>query len=208
MPTDGKSDTRALLWFSATLIALVSNLDNLAVGVAFGARGTRIPATSNLIIAAVTMAGTASSIASGRALSQLIPDSSASAFGSLIIIVIGATTVLASVSTFRAPTGNPPPGLAQLPSGQHNQTITSHRQALVLGAALSLNNVGAGVGAGIAGISPVTTTVLAGAISFLCVGGGALVGRSLAQALLGQHAPLIGGLALISVGALMLPGLR
>jgi putative Mn2+ efflux pump MntP len=37
-----------VLWLSAVLIAVVSNLDNLAAGVAFGMRDTRIAAAPNV----------------------------------------------------------------------------------------------------------------------------------------------------------------
>ena len=92
-----------MLWLPAVLIAAVSNLDNLAVGVAFGMRGTRITAAPNLIIAAVTMTATAAAMTSGRALADLIPSVLAASLGSVIIIAIGAWTVPASLSAVRAP---------------------------------------------------------------------------------------------------------
>jgi putative Mn2+ efflux pump MntP len=76
----------------------------------------------------------------------------------------------------------------------------------VLGVALSLNNVGTGVGAGIAGVPPLATTVLAGAISLLCVGGGCRTGWSTARPVLGRRAPLAAGLVLVGIGAAMLSG--
>jgi putative Mn2+ efflux pump MntP len=82
---------------------LASNVDNLAVGVAFGVQGARIAAIQNMIIAALTMTGTALAVSSGRALSLLISPSAASKLGSLIIIAIGAGTLLASLSAFRTP---------------------------------------------------------------------------------------------------------
>lgn len=93
----------AVLLLSAVLVATVSNLDNLAVGTAFGMRGTRIAVVPNVIIAAVTMAGTAGAMTSGDALSGLMPPSLASALGGLIIIAIGAGTLLASLRTVRVP---------------------------------------------------------------------------------------------------------
>jgi putative Mn2+ efflux pump MntP len=88
----------------AILIAAVSNLDNLAVGVAFGLRDTKITAIPNVIIAAVTMTATAAAMTSGRVLSELIPSVAAASLGSLIIIAIGAWTAIASLSAVRART--------------------------------------------------------------------------------------------------------
>ena len=83
--------------------------------------------------------------------------------------------------------------------------MLSWREAVLLAIALSLNNVGTGVGAGIAGIPPLMTTVLAGAFSLLCVGGGSQVGR-LAGPLVGRHARLVAGLGLVCLGGAMLAG--
>ena len=203
-----------MLWLSAALVASVSNLDNLAVGVAFGMRNTRIPARSNLLIAAVTMAGTAGAMTGGRALASLAWPSLASALGSSIICAIGVFTVVASLRAMRAATVTLVGGHRDL----HAQgdllsgdvaagEVTSARNALVLGVALALNNVGAGVGAGAAGISPMATTLLAGALSLICLGGGSRIGWCLGLPLIGRWAPLTAGLILLGVGSLGLAGM-
>jgi putative Mn2+ efflux pump MntP len=179
----------------ALLIAAVSNLDNLSVGVAVGVFGSRIAAVPNMIIAAMTMAGTAAAMSSGHALSKLVATRTAASLGSVIIIGVGAATIVASLAAVRTPRRSPE---------FHN----SYREALALGFALSLNNIGAGVGAGIAGVPPLATTLFAGAFSLLCVGGGSWTGKSLARPVLGNRAPLVSGLALVAIGIAMLPGVR
>jgi putative Mn2+ efflux pump MntP len=94
-----------VLWLSAMLIAWVSNLDNLAAGFAFGMRDRRVMLMPNVVIALVTMAGTAVAVGFGRALSRLLPVAAASAVGSLIIIAIGAGTILASLIALRRSAG-------------------------------------------------------------------------------------------------------
>jgi putative Mn2+ efflux pump MntP len=86
-----------VLWLSAVLIAAVSNLDNLAAGVAFGMRDTRIAAAPNVVIAVVTMAATAGAMTFGHVLSRVLPPSLAAALGASIISAIGVWTVLASL---------------------------------------------------------------------------------------------------------------
>jgi putative sporulation protein YtaF len=203
-----------VLWLSAALVATVSNLDNLAVGVAFGMRNKRIPARSNLLIAAVTMAGTAGTMTAGRALASLAWPSLASALGSSIISAIGVFTVVASLRAMRAATVTPAGGRHDLPAQRDLLSadvgageVTSAGKALVLGVALALNNVGAGVGAGAAGISPLATTLLAGALSLTCLGGGSRIGWCLGLPLIGRWAPLTAGLILLSVGSLGLTGM-
>lgn len=197
-----------MLLLSAVLVSAVSNLDNLAVGVAFGIRETRIAPINNLIIAAITMAGTAGAVTSGGALSGLIAPDAASLVGSLIIIGIGAATALGSLSSVRVLERIPFPTSVGLHRGSLRNGVISSREAVALGVALSLNNVGTGVGAGVAGVPPLATTLLAGVCSLLCVGGGSLVGGSLGRLLFGPRAPLIAGLVLLAVGAATLPGTR
>jgi putative Mn2+ efflux pump MntP len=190
------------------VIAAVSNLDNLGVAVAIGIRGTRIEAVPNLIIGTATMAGTAAAMSAGGALSKLVPTQTAAPLGSLIIIGVGAATVLASVGVVRAPER---PALLDraLRRRRHDGAErVSYREALMLGAALSLNNVAAGIGAGVAGIPTLATTLLAGAFSLLCIGGGSFAGQVLGRRLLGRHAPLLSGLALLGIGIAMLSGAR
>jgi putative Mn2+ efflux pump MntP len=201
-----------VLWLSAVLIAAVSNLDNLTVGVAFGMRDTRIAAAANVVIAAVTMAATAGAMTSGRALSRILPPSVAAALGASIICAIGVWTVVASLRAVRSPPGLPAPGLGRgrggpyLLGGIDRNQVISVREALALGVALALNNAAAGVGAGVAGVSPLATTLLAGALSLLCVGGGSLVGLSLGQLLGGIRGSLLSGLILVAVGASIVAG--
>jgi putative Mn2+ efflux pump MntP len=179
-------------WLSAVVIAAVSNLDNLSAGLAFGLRGRRIMIAPNALIAVVTMAGTAGAMTSGRAIGRLLPSGLAGALGAAIIVAIGVVTLV----------GWPP---TRQPALSGEQTLSWH-EALVLGVALSLNNIGSGVGAGIAGVSPVVTTLLAGLFSLLCVGGGSRLGRSLSRVLLPGLARFVAGVVLVGLGVAMLTG--
>lgn len=186
-----------MFWLSAILIAAVSNLDNLSVGVALGMRGRPVGLAPNAIIAAVTMAATAAAMTSGRAIARLLPSAIASDLGAGIIITLGVLTVFASR---REPHR---PAETEGPSGA--QTV-SWREALVLGVALSLNNIGSGVGAGIAGVSPLATTLLAGAFSLLSVGGGSRLGWSFGRLLFADRARVVAGVLLVGLGVAMLAG--
>lgn len=193
-------------WLAALLIGAVSNLDNLGVGIAFGIRGTRIGAMANLIVAAITMAATAMAMAGGQALSELLPPGVTGWLGPLIIIAIGIATVLTSAQAPRTLDRHAPLGVGRHPD-RVGKTI-SRREAMLLGVALSLNNLGTGIGAGIAGIPASATILAAGLLSLACVGGGFHAGRAVGRLVLGRYAPLIAGILLMAVGAATLPGVR
>jgi putative sporulation protein YtaF len=202
-----------MLLLAAVLVATVSNLDNLAAGFAFGVRGTRIAMTPNLIIAVITMAGTAAAMTSGHALSHLLAPTVASALGASIIIAIGARTILGSLGIRRrlgrrqSLSGQGLAEEASLESVPAMRGEVKPANAVGVGIALALNNVGTGIGAGVARLSPVATTFLAGAISLLSVGGGSKAGTVLGQ--LGRAGPAqrMSGLILLGLGTAMLTGL-
>ena len=150
------------------------------------------------------MAATAVAVTSGHVLLKLLSSAAAGWLGSLIIIGIGIATLLTSARTPR-PAGSadtPVRGWRHLP---HVGGVISWREAIVLGVALSLNNLGTGVGAGVAGIPALATTLSAGLLSLGCVGGGSHFGEVLGRLALGRHAPLIAGMLLLAVGAAMHP---
>jgi putative sporulation protein YtaF len=202
-----------MLWLSVALIAVVSNLDNLAAGVALGMRDSRVSAAPNAVIAGVTMAATAVTMTPGRVLSHVIPPSVATAIGASVISGMGAWAVFTSIPRERMPQSRLASGIGRLRSARSSlsselprREVISSRDALFLGVALAANNVATGVGAGIAGVPPVTTTLLAGALSLLCVGGGSKVGLSLGRLIGATAASLMSGLILLGVGAAILAG--
>ncbi len=191
-------------WLAVLLIGAVSNLDNLGAGIAFGIRGTSIGATANLIVAAITMAATAASVTGGQAISRLAPPGVTGWLGPLIIMAIGIATLLTSPQ----PPGSPDSVHAARGAWRYPRDVDgviSWREAMALGVALSMNNLGTGVGAGVAGIPAPETMVAAGLLSLACVGGGSHSGRALGRLVLGRHAPRIAGTLLLAVGVAMLP---
>jgi putative sporulation protein YtaF len=202
-----------MLWLGAVLIAVASNLDNLTVGIALGMRPLRVSALANLLIAAVTVAGTAAAMAAGDTLKSYLPESTAHLLGGLTLIAIGAWMIVTGIRALLRWTVNPPRQardgrfvVLHIPLGavgdrNRSRTLTP-REALGLGAALALNNVASGVPAGASGIPPILVTGLTGALSLACVGGGARLGSALAKAVSGRYAPALAGVMMLAVGAL------
>jgi putative sporulation protein YtaF len=147
-----------VVWIAAVTIAVVSNLDNLTVGIALGIRPLRVDAIANLIIATVTMIGTAVAMTLGHALSDHLPAPTTHLLGGLTLIAIGAWMTATGAHALRRPTANASPQAKGDPltllhkplratEGNHSGTL-SDREALVLGAALAINKFASGVPAG------------------------------------------------------------
>jgi putative sporulation protein YtaF len=74
------------------------------------------------------------------------------------------------------------------------------KEALLLGFALSLNNLVNGVAAGIAGLGPVLVTILVVIFSILTLWGGMSAGYRFGSRLLGNCTGVVSGVLLIFIG--------
>jgi putative sporulation protein YtaF len=205
-----------VVWIAAVTIAVVSNLDNLTVGIALGIRPLRVDAIANLIVATVTMIGTAVAMTLGHALSDHLPAPTTHLLGRLTLIAIGAWMTATGAHALRRPTANASPQAKGDPltllheplratEGNHSGTL-SDREALVLGAALAINNFASGVPAGAARIPPILVTGLAGTFSLVCVGGGARLASAFARQVAHRYAGALAGVMMLAAGALAATG--
>ncbi len=196
------------------LLALSCNLDNVGVGIAYGARGIGIPLVSNLMIALVTAAGTGLCIVFGR------PGEVGVILGAVLLIGMGVWVIRQEVGARSdqdqevQPAAPPANGLDQKSWLRRLLLVLQHpvladkdssghidlRESFLLSMALMLNNVPNGVGAGMLGLSTLFTTLMVGVLSILTFWMGIGLGRSLGVRWLGQHAGTISGLLLVVIG--------
>lgn len=201
--------------FAAVIIAFTSNLDNLGVGLSFGMRSIRISPVPNLIIASITMLGTGLAMFLGGTIARLIPGSAINMLGGLVIIAIGALAILNAFRTLHPAAqvvGSSKANWLGLALGVfENKNLEyleaiSTREAVLLGIALSCNNVATGIAAGASGVSLIATTILSGMFSFVCVASGSQLGATTGTRLLGRFAPLLAGIMLVGVGVVLAAG--
>ena len=92
------------------LLAISCNLDNVGVGIAYGARGIGIPLASNLLIALITAAGTGLCIVFGQQIFQVLPGEVGVILGAVLLIGMGVWVIRQEVGEGAARTrrSNPP----------------------------------------------------------------------------------------------------
>ena len=179
------------LWTALTgaiCFALACNFDTVLLAAAYGGRGLSISPGPSLVLAGVTTLITALSLLLGNAATAVLPPETAEVLGGLALVGIGCWFLLDYLRgrTEAAEEEPSSPGLAGWVS---------------LAAALAVNNAGAGVAAGAAGIP----TLAAAGSNFLgtrvALPLGHRLGCGAAERLLGRYAlPLSGGL-LVLLGA-------
>jgi len=195
------------------LIAISSNADDVVVGIAFGMRNIRLPLPSNIFIAVFTGFITLGSMLAGRGIGYCMQPQLASLLGGGMIAGIGAWVLVQSA---QSPAAKTKPALASIKRpgtlGQlfavlkdpvsADRDRSGHldlKEVCLLAIALSLNNVGNGIGAGMAGIDPLLTTIVVMLFSVLMLWAGVTAGHY-GQRMLGSFARVISGVLLVAVG--------
>ena len=197
------------------LLALSCNLDNVGVGIAYGARGIGIPLASNLLIALVTAAGTGLCIVFGQQIFQVLPGEVGVILGAVLLIGRGVWVIRQDIGERgrqEQETPAPVPAreswlrrlllILQQPvlADRDSSGYIDLKESLLLSMALMLNNIPNGVGAGLLGLSTWLTTLMVGVLSVVTFWVGIGLGRSLGVRWLGRHAGTISGLLLVVIG--------
>lgn len=173
---------------AAALFAAACNLDTVLLSAGFAARGVVLRRGYGLVIAALTTLITWLSLALGAGAAALLGGRTAQVLGGLVLAGMGAWFLL---DWLRRP-GPPPEGAEEAEEAE----AAGLRGCVALAAALAVNNAGAGVAAGVSGISP----GLAAAANLLATLGALPLGRALGGRLAGR---LLGRYALPLTGALL-----
>lgn len=195
------------------LVAISSNADNVAVGIAYGIRNVRVPLPSNLFIAVFTSCVTLLSTLAGQRIGCYLPPQLANMVGGGIIAGIGVWVLIQSTRSRAlddktAMAGYIRPGmLPKLLSVLENplsidRDLSGHidlREVCLLAVALSLNNVGNGIGAGMVGMSPLLIATAVLVFSVITLWGGVAAG-CYGQRILGNFAKVMSGVLLVAVG--------
>lgn len=201
------------------LLAISCNMDNVGVGLAYGARGIGIPLASNLLIALITAAGTCICIVFGQQIFRVLPAEVGVILGAVLLIGMGVWVIRQEVGERghrepEAPSSVPANEMAQKSWLQRLILILQNpvladrdssgyidlKESLLLSMALMLNNIPNGVGAGLLGLSTLLTTMMVGILSVVTFWLGIALGRTMGVLWLGRHAGTISGLLLIVIG--------
>ncbi len=166
------------------VFTMACNLDTILLSMGYAARGLAVSRRGCLILAGVTTAVTWLSLALGAAAGRFLPAGLADMLGGLVLLGIGFWFLL---DWLRAPgeaEEPPPPARAWVP----------------LAAALAVNNAGAGVAAGISGLSPLWAAACNFCVTLLFIPLGAWLGGGPLGRLLGKYALPLSGLLLVLLG--------
>jgi len=188
-------------------LGVASNLDNLAVGVAYGIRRISISTPANLAIAGIAFLFTVASVLAATQVRHVLSPRSADLLGSLILIGIGIWML--PVRKSRPPEAPPATGRRptlmnilrgpELADRDHSNVI-SLSESLLLGFALSLNCLTNSFSAGLWNLRVMPVAVCNATLSFVTLWCGTWLGNRYGAHWLGRKADAIAGVLLLLMG--------
>jgi putative sporulation protein YtaF len=201
------------------LMAISCNLDNIGIGIAYGARGVSIPFESNLLIAAITTCGTCIALVFGQSVHIILKPDIAKYTGSLIIIcagiwIIGREIISDHEKSFNAERdASAAPSIGKRPFAKimmilnnpfiADADLSNHidlREGATLGLALTLNNIANGVGAGMIGLNIMLLTLLVFIVSIVTIWVGIKIGAYYGHRIFGRLTGFAAGILLVVIG--------
>lgn len=189
---------------STFLFSVSANIDNFTVAVAYGIKKIKIGIFSNLLIALISGIGTFLSMSVGLLINKFLSSNISNITGSIILIVIGLWFVFDYYRKKKENFNNIINNYNILDNPKKiykdNSRYIDIKEAITLAFALTINNLGLGVGASITGLNIFFTTSITIIFSILFIIFGYFVGNSYLAKLFGKYAPLVSGILIVISG--------
>jgi putative sporulation protein YtaF len=192
----------------ALLIALANNVDNLGARIAYSIQGTKISTPINLWISVITFIISSWAAFSGTTIAGSMGTKVASTIAMGLLVALGAWMILQARNQNWL--GDKPPSenstslwtilLKPEHADKDNSKHIDFKEGTVLGIALSINNIGGGLSAGMIGLSPLLVGVLSAVVSFVALWIGNYVADIFINLRIADKAAVIGGILLIAIG--------
>ncbi len=174
---------------SSLIFAFSVNIDAFLVGMSYGIRKIHVTVLQNLLISLISFAGTLLSLLLGRRLLSFLPDFASAYAGSIILFGLGLYYLYKSLTASR--------------HSLHSESLhitLSLKETLLVGAALSFNNIGIGIGASMSGIVLLPAALLTFLTSAVLLCSGNHLGNTSHLRLSNRCADLLSAIMLILLG--------
>jgi len=183
-------------FLSIALLTLASTADSFTIGFHYGVKGVRIPGGSNFVISLICLAGTFVSMAAGACLGTAIPAGAAAWISAAALIGFGVYLLAKALIPAKRHPYISNPGAVD----KDHSNVIEPGESVLAGILLSLNNVGMGICAGMAGVSFLLAPPLCAAASFLFIQSGAWLGRGVSCARLSRLLEILSAFLTIALG--------
>ena len=206
-------------FFSPVLLAIALSIDGFGVGLAYGIRKVKLAFLPIVLIVLCSAIAMTISIFSGQLVANFIPQQFAGAIGGAILVMIGFWQLIEGWKNYRfkklAEEGEENPVLLTInikifglvlqvmrepvKADMDRSGEISYREALLLGVAINIDVIGAGLGAGIAGYSLILIPTVS-IVLFIALCLGLIVGGKYSKGFLEEKGYVLPGLIIMLIG--------
>lgn len=192
----------------AFFIALTNNFDNVGARIAYSIGGIRISLAINLWITVITFVISFLAAFFGMQITETLGKQFSSVIAMVLLVAIGCWMILVPHLKKRRDNNrsreNPrsiigivlEPQYADLDNSKH----IDFKEATLLGIALSINNIGGGLSAGMIGLNALLVGSLSAVLSFLALWAGNYVAEFFVRRNITEKTTVAGGIILIAIG--------
>ncbi len=196
--------------FYTFLIALSNNFDNIGVRIAYSIRGIKISTPINLWISVITFFISGFAAYSGTLISGYLSKEMSSVIAMLLLAAIGSWMIIDQYrkkadNSVEGPDEDAANGILNILTNPEKADIDKSKhidfkEATLLGIALSINNVGGGLSAGIIGLNSFWIGLLSAVISFIALWAGNFIAEFFIRWKISDKATVAAGVILIAIG--------
>lgn len=201
------------------IFALALSLDGLGVGISYGMRKIKIPRISLIIICLASSTTIIISMLAGKMLASILSIKLAELLGGIVLIIMGSWLLLQAwaklletkekniqkpfpIFKFSIPSLGlaieilKEPSLADI----DNSGVISIKESLVLGSALAMDALGAGIGVAMLGFNPLATAITVGICEYFLINLGLFIGSNYSSLKVKNKLHFLPGLIIVFLG--------
>ncbi len=193
---------------SATVIALSNNVDNLGARLAYSVQGTKVHLLINLWISFITFLISTCAGYFGGFIISMLGNTFASWLSMGMLAALGLWMIIhASLQSWHDRIHEEKTSIkhVQILKKPHHADVDDSKhidfgEGTMLGVALSINNIGGGVTAGVLGVAPLLVGLLSALVSFVALVAGNHAADFFIEKHISDKAAFLGGAAMILIG--------
>lgn len=179
---------------SAIIFSLSANIDNIALGIAYGVKKIHISFIKNIFISLFTSIITIISMQLAKFIFFFLNENISNIIGSIALILIGLFGIFKVIYL----------KYIKKKKDEENNILKSlkFKELILIVFTLSWNNIAAGIAASVAGIDIITTLISTFIFSFLFMYTGNKLGKAVLNKFIANNSDIIGSSILIILGIL------
>ncbi len=189
-----------MFWITIVLFAVAACADSFVIGFNYGVKGVRISTIANSFLSLICLVGTFLSMLLGRFSGYYLDPAATDAIGGLIFVLLGLWMLKGSLSApklqQRTREYSENPELVD----KDQSSVIELRESLLIGLILCLNNIGLGIGAGMAHISMIMAPLVSALFSFVFIWSGCAIGKRITSRLFSRVLEIVGAMLIVVLG--------